>query len=129
MQMIALKKTDLSLAPHTSRALERNQFCPDSSARINQMVARYDFLVTYERESVVHLVDNDFLKYVVGEWLETYPIQFGLVAVVDGVYQERKFDGYDVPAEVDFKSLMEQLKALSILQQITLVEMIEEKLA
>ena len=78
---------------------------------------------------MVHLVDDDFLKYVVGEWLEVYPIQFGLVAVVDGVYQERKFDGYDVPAEVDFKSLIEQLKALSIIQQITLVEMIEEKLA
>lgn len=98
---------------------------PDRSARINQVIARYDMLITRAREEVSELADNGFLGFVVGEWLDAYPIQMGLQNIVQTVYQERKFDGGDVPNDADFDALIGKLSKLNFTQEMALVEMIE----
>lgn len=118
-------KTSISLSAHSIRALERNQFAPDRSARINEVIARYDMLITREREAVAHLAEHEFLGFVVGEWLEAYPIQMGLLNIVQTVYEDRKFDGFDVPDDADFEALMSELTKLNFAQEMALVEMIE----
>ena len=118
-------KTSINLSAHSSRVLERNQAAPDRSARINQVIARYDMLITRAREEVSELADNGFLGFVVGEWLDAYPIQMGLQNIVQTVYQERKFDGGDVPNDADFDALIGKLSKLNFTQEMALVEMIE----
>lgn len=123
--MAKMTKTSISLSARSIRALERNQLAPDRSARINEVIARYDMLITREREAVARLAANDFLSYIVGEWLEAYPIQLGLRTIVQTVYDERKFDGDDVPNDADFEALMTELAKLNFAQEMALVEMIE----
>lgn len=129
MSVAASKKTSISLSAHSARVLERNRFSSDRSARIKEMIARYDMLILQEREGVAHLIEDNFLTFVIGEWLEVYPIQLGLLTIVDTVYKDRKFDGFEVPEEAELRALMKQLKALSLTQQMALVEMIEANLA
>lgn len=124
-----VKKTSISIQPHTARILERNKYLPDRSARINQIIERYDMLIVQEREGLAPLVADSFLGFVIGEWLEAYPIQLGLPTIVNTVYQERKFDGLEVPDEAEFNKLMEELKSLTFTQQLALTEIIEAQLA
>ena len=123
------KKTSFSMSANTARVLERNRLLSDRSARLNQIVARYDMLVANERQMVAVLADNDFLGFVIAEWLEVYPIQLSLPWIVDMVYQERKLDGFDVPDEVEYPTLVESLKKLTLTQQVALVELIETRRA
>ena len=117
------------MSANTARVLERNRLLSDRSARLNQIVARYDMLVANERQMVAVLADNDFLGFVIAEWLEVYPIQLSLPWIVDMVYQERKLDGYDVPVEGEYTRLVESLKKLTLTQQVALVELIETRRA
>ena len=121
------KKTSFSMSANTARILERNRLLPDRSARLNQIVARYDMLVANERQAVAVLADNKFLDFVIAEWLEVYPIQLSLPWIVDMVYQERKLDGFDVPDEEEYKGVVENLKKLTLTQQVALVELIEAR--
>jgi hypothetical protein len=121
------KKTSFSMSANTARILERNRLLPDRSARLNQIVARYDMLVANERQAVADLADNKFLDFVIAEWLEVYPIQLSLPWIVDMVYQERKLDGFDVPDEEEYKGVVENLKKLTLTQQVALVELIEAR--
>jgi len=121
------KKTSFSMSANTARILERNRLLPDRSARLNQIVARYDMLVANERQAVADLADSNFLNFVISEWLDVYPIQLSLPWILDTVYQERKLDGFDVPDEGEYIGLVESLKKLTLTQQVALVELIETR--
>ena len=127
--MKANKKTSFTMTPQTNRNLERNHFQPECSARINQIAARFDMLIALERENVSHLVKDEFLSLVVGEFFDAYPINLGLPQIAERVQKELSFDGLDVPSDEEMKPLIDELEAMSITQQMALIELIEAGLA
>lgn len=127
--MADTKKTSFTMTAHTDRVLERNKYQPNRSERINQLVGRYDMLISSERENVSDLANDAFLCFVVAEWVEAYPLQLGLNYIINQVYSERKFDRLEVPDEDEFKALMSKVEKLTLTQQVALVEIIESRFA
>jgi hypothetical protein len=123
------KKTSISMSSHSARLLERNRFLPDRSARINQVISRYHALISAEAEAVSDLVGNSFLSFVVGEWLDMYPLAMGLPQIVQHVYEERKLDNLAVPSDDEIEALTKRLSELNVTQETALVEIIEGTLA
>lgn len=122
-----LKKTSITLSKLTTVLLERNKFVRDRSSRINQICGRYYGLITGELESVEHLLEDDFLKFVILEWVEVYGWGGGLDRLVTQVFNELKFDGDSVPDEAGVTKLVQELAELNTGQQLALVEAIEAR--
>lgn len=127
--MINTIPTKVSMPAHIASILDDNRVPPNQTARICQIIGRYNVLISAEQDKVANFAENDFLAFVVREWLEAYPVQLGLAEIVWRVAEERRTDGLDVPDTAELKDLLNELNKLTTTQQLSLIELIEAKFA
>lgn len=120
-------KTSITLSASAESLLKRNTHLGNKSARISEIITRYGMLLNaHSNQYIDTFIENDFVRLVVLEWGNIYPIPaMHLRDVLGFVANERKQNGQDLPPTSEINSLFEHAAKLDPFDQIVIVEAIE----